>query len=413
MAESVRPVELSGSELPRLLPGQQLHRFPERALYGAACALVTPDLKRTNDFTEGPRPRDEKSGRSFRPPAPDFGWQLDGSGATFLLIGMLDISLAWYRSTWGTRVGVRDHQLDVRLLPVVTLGLALLGWLIGRSRLKRGVQIFSVLLILAALMILAALVIYALNLPLAFRSVQDPLLRTGLEEGGDKGDRQGVLYPVACVIIASQGAAACESFAVGAVNIRTARCMTRRVLRSLTSPRHSRPSTDCLEDPQPLHEHQRGGDNFKTCASLSITWSGTTATVDIRNLGTQGEVFLVRLYPPPPAPRSPPHRSTRRSEAGSSRVTPPTSRRSASSPATWRRTASKASDNGPFSSRSRSAERSRLQTSRTRLQHPCSVGSERLFHQAHRRPERVMTVNDLGDFRIRPAARRSCPSRSP
>jgi len=34
-----------------------------------------------------------------------------------------------------------------------------------------------------------------------------------------------------------------------------------------------------------------GGDQFKTCASLDIQWSGTTATVTIANLGTQGEVF--------------------------------------------------------------------------------------------------------------------------
>lgn len=34
-----------------------------------------------------------------------------------------------------------------------------------------------------------------------------------------------------------------------------------------------------------------GGNNFVTCASLSITWSGTTATIQISNTGTQGEVF--------------------------------------------------------------------------------------------------------------------------
>ena len=34
-----------------------------------------------------------------------------------------------------------------------------------------------------------------------------------------------------------------------------------------------------------------GGNEFRTCASLNISWSGTTATVTIQNLGTQGEVF--------------------------------------------------------------------------------------------------------------------------
>jgi len=34
-----------------------------------------------------------------------------------------------------------------------------------------------------------------------------------------------------------------------------------------------------------------GGNEFRTCASLNISWTGTTATVTIQNLGTQGEVF--------------------------------------------------------------------------------------------------------------------------
>jgi hypothetical protein len=34
-----------------------------------------------------------------------------------------------------------------------------------------------------------------------------------------------------------------------------------------------------------------GGNEFRTCASLNITWSGTTATIQIQNLGTSGEFF--------------------------------------------------------------------------------------------------------------------------
>ena len=34
-----------------------------------------------------------------------------------------------------------------------------------------------------------------------------------------------------------------------------------------------------------------GGTSFRTCASLSITWTGTTATIQIQNLGTVGETF--------------------------------------------------------------------------------------------------------------------------
>ena len=147
-----------------LLPGQQLHRFPERALYGAACALVTPDSPEDQRLHRVLVREDEKSGRSFRRRRRILAGNMDGSGATFLLIGMLDISLAWYPFNLGNSMEIRDHQLDVRLLPVVTLGLALLaGYQSPRLEAQRA-DLF-VLLILAALMILAALVIYALNLP--------------------------------------------------------------------------------------------------------------------------------------------------------------------------------------------------------------------------------------------------------
>ena len=147
---------------------------------------------------------DARGGRSYLPPAPDFGWQLLGwLGATFLIVGMLDIALAWYPFNLGNsewEFGTISSTFDS--LPVVTLGLALLlGSSVARGW-KAGVRIFAGLLILAALMILAALVIYGLNLPLAFKSVQDPLLRTGLKKAVTKAIGQGVFYPAAFLIIA-------------------------------------------------------------------------------------------------------------------------------------------------------------------------------------------------------------------
>jgi len=70
--------------------------------------------------------------------------------------------------------------------------------------------------------------------------------------------------------------------------------MTRRVLRSLTlaTAFAAFTASTAWAIPSPFtNTNACGGDNFKTCASLSITWSGATATVNIRNLGTQGEVF--------------------------------------------------------------------------------------------------------------------------
>ena len=76
---------------------------------------------------------------------------------------MLDISLAWYLfnlgnlEEFGTISSTFDSCRSLR-----SVWLCLVDW---SPAAEARVQIFSVLLILAALMILAALVIYALNLP--------------------------------------------------------------------------------------------------------------------------------------------------------------------------------------------------------------------------------------------------------
>ena len=70
--------------------------------------------------------------------------------------------------------------------------------------------------------------------------------------------------------------------------------MTRRVLRSLTlaTAFSAFAASTAWAIPSPfVNSNACGGDNFKTCASLNISWSGTTATIQIANLGTQGEVF--------------------------------------------------------------------------------------------------------------------------
>ena len=144
---------------------------------------------------------------SFLPPAPDFGWQLLGwLGWTFLIVGTLDVALAWYPFNLGNpdwEFGTISSTLDS--LPVPTLGLGLLlGSSVARGW-KTGTRVFAVLLIVAALLILAAGVIYLLNIPLAFKTVQEPLLRTGLKKAVTKSIGQGVLYPLAFVITAVQG----------------------------------------------------------------------------------------------------------------------------------------------------------------------------------------------------------------
>lgn len=150
--------------------------------------------------------RDEDRGAKKRwiPPAPDFGWELMGLlGIVFFLMGCLDILLAGYPFQFGNpewEFGTIGSWLNA--LSVPTLGLTLLigaavarGWALG-------VKIWSIVLLLGALIVLGLLVVYSLNLPLAFRAVQEPLARTGLKKSVAKTVIQGLFYPTVFLIVA-------------------------------------------------------------------------------------------------------------------------------------------------------------------------------------------------------------------
>jgi len=145
--------------------------------------------------------------RSWRPPAPDFGWKLLGwVGGVLLIVGLIDLGLAFYPPMFGNpnwEFGTVSSQLNS--LPVPMLGLALLlgaavarGWILGT-------RVWAIVGIVMAVLILAAAVIWALNLPLAFRSVQEPAARLGLKKSVAKSVAQAILYPVAFLWIGWQG----------------------------------------------------------------------------------------------------------------------------------------------------------------------------------------------------------------
>jgi hypothetical protein len=81
------------------------------------------------------------------------------------------------------------------------LGLALLIGSAAARGWQLGLRIWSIVALLAALMILVALVLYALNLPLAFKTVQEPLLRTGLKKSVLKTLVQALIYPTVFLIL--------------------------------------------------------------------------------------------------------------------------------------------------------------------------------------------------------------------
>ena len=70
--------------------------------------------------------------------------------------------------------------------------------------------------------------------------------------------------------------------------------MMRRAIRSLavTSALVAVSAASAWAIPNPYNNASAcGGNEFKTCAALNISWVGTTATIQIRNLGTLGETF--------------------------------------------------------------------------------------------------------------------------
>ncbi|HET8634749.1 MAG TPA: hypothetical protein VFL88_11445 [Gemmatimonadales bacterium] len=153
--------------------------------------------------------REDSEGRkrSWRPPAPDFGWKLLGwVGGVLLIVGLIDLGLAFYPPMFGNpnwEFGTISSQLNS--LPVPTLGLGLLlGAAVARGW-ELGMRIWAIVGIVLAVFIVAAAVLWALNLPLAFRSVQEPAARLGLKKSVAKSVAQAILYPVAFLWIGWQG----------------------------------------------------------------------------------------------------------------------------------------------------------------------------------------------------------------
>lgn len=130
---------------------------------------------------------------------PDLGWYLLGwAGWVFLVAGLADITLAWIPLRLGNaewEFGTITRSFDA--LPLPFLGSALImGAGIARGRLWWG-RVGVVVLTLLALWVLVSAVLYALNLPLALRSVQQPLVLIGLKKAILRTGLQIVLYAFA------------------------------------------------------------------------------------------------------------------------------------------------------------------------------------------------------------------------
>jgi hypothetical protein len=150
--------------------------------------------------------RDEDRGAKKRwiPPAPDFGWELLGfMGFVFLFMGLLDIAIAGYPVQFGNpewEFGTIGSWMNALTVPALGLAL-LLGSAVARGW-QQGIKLWAIVLIILAIVVLGLLIVYSLNLPLAFRAVQEPLARSGLKRSVAKSLIQGVFYPAVFLILA-------------------------------------------------------------------------------------------------------------------------------------------------------------------------------------------------------------------
>ena len=135
--------------------------------------------------------------------APEYGWFLLGwMGLVFTLVGGLDLALGWYPLQLGNpqwEFGTVSRTYD--MLPITALGLVLLlGSGVARGA-RWWIRSVGVALLVLGLAVAAGMVLYALNIPLALKSVVDPLAMLGIKRAIVKALGQGVLYTLVFVVL--------------------------------------------------------------------------------------------------------------------------------------------------------------------------------------------------------------------
>lgn len=138
---------------------------------------------------------------------PDAAWRLVAVvGLLFVVIGGTDVALTWYPTQFGSaewEFGTVTTSLNG--LPLPTLGLVLLlgsGVVVGWRWAARGA---SVVCALGGLVIIVAGVLYATNVPIALRSVTQPVAHQALMKAITKTTVQLVVYPVGLFWLAVLG----------------------------------------------------------------------------------------------------------------------------------------------------------------------------------------------------------------
>jgi hypothetical protein len=133
---------------------------------------------------------------SFRISEPE--WSILGLvGASFIVLGAMDLVLVWYPQAFGTpEWEFSTVTATFNGLPVPVLGMTMLlasGVARRRPIITRGA---AILLWTLALIVLAAFILYATTVPMAISRINNPVVRTGLLKAIAKTSVQGVMYPI-------------------------------------------------------------------------------------------------------------------------------------------------------------------------------------------------------------------------
>ena len=149
----------------------------------------------------------ERAPRTSRLPVPELGWELLGwIGLAFLLIGGVDLVLAWYPPAFGSpewEFGTISSTLNG--LPLPALGLMLImaaGVAQGRAWMARGASIAMIVVVVS---LVALGILFITVVPLALQSVPNPLARTGILKVIAKSSVLLVIYPALFAWVALLG----------------------------------------------------------------------------------------------------------------------------------------------------------------------------------------------------------------
>ena len=137
----------------------------------------------------------------------DVEWRVLGiTGATFVVLGLLDVSLVWFPPTLGSpEWEFASITATFNTLPVTVLGATLLVSS-GIARQRPAIaRTGGILLLMLAMLVVVGAVIYATTVPIALKGINNPVVRLGVYKAMTKTIAQCILYPILFIWVGLKG----------------------------------------------------------------------------------------------------------------------------------------------------------------------------------------------------------------